>query len=241
MNPLFSSTRLIVAPNSVMRVPMKMSIAAYAMVTVVLLSTPPAAEAQYGAVKLEVRNHCLSDKDLDIIRSLKSLKRSTTNEDPVMPFNPDYFVGTWKQDWFNSEVPWSSAGQNTATATFKYVDNCYYEGQIKATGPDGPYTVDVQLSYNPARNFLAWIEKDSRGFTVVRLGDIGGHGPTSQQFTYRWEAMPFTFKGKAVHMTGDVFLTGPTRLRQDVVISVDGFTQRLGAPTLDRESPPPPD
>jgi hypothetical protein len=216
---------------------MQKSIAAVAVIAAFLSVAAP-AHAQYGAVKLDVRKQCLSDKDLDTIRLLKSLKRFTTNDDPVMPFNPDYFIGTWKQEWFNSEVPWSSAGENVGTATFKHVESCYYEGQIKATGPDGPYTVDVQLLYNPSRNFLTWIEKDSRGFTVVRSGDIAGHGPTSQQFTYRWEAIPFTYKGKLIRMTGDIFLTGPERLRQDVVISIDGVTQRLGAPTLDRETAP---
>ncbi len=207
------------------------------MAGLLLVATP--VRAQYGASKVEVRTQCLSDKDMDSIRFLQSLTRSTTKDDPVMPFNPDYFVGTWSQNWVNSEVPWSSAGQNEGTATFKYIENCQYEGDIEATGPDGPYTVKVQLVYHPARNFLIWTEADSRGFARVRYGDIGGHGPMSQQFDYRFETIPFTFEGKLIRESGTVFLIGPTQARQDVVLSIDGVTQRLGAPTLDRTSPIP--
>ena len=222
---------------------MKKSIAIRAVVGVVLGLTALAsktASAQYGANTVVTRKQCLADKDLDIIRQIKSLKRFTTNDDPVMPFNPDFFLGVWTQHWVNSEVPWSSAGPNDGTVTFKYVENCYYQGQVKSVGPDGPYTVDIEMMYHAGRNFLTWIEHDSRGFTMIREGDIAGHGPTSQQFDYRFELVPFTFKGKLIRGTGTIFLTGPTRARQDVVLSIDGFTQRLGAPTLDRPIPPPP-
>src|SRR5579872_5177228 len=106
----------------------------------VLMATP----AQYGANNVEIRKQCLSDDALNIIRTIKSLKRATTLNDPDLPFNPDYFLGTWKMDWINSEVPWSSAGSNTGTATFKYLENCNYEGEIDAMGPDGKYTVKIQ-------------------------------------------------------------------------------------------------
>ena len=61
----------------------------------------------------------------------------------------------------------------------------------------------------------------------------------SQQFDYRFETIPFTFEGKLIRESGTVFLIGPTQARQDVVLSIDGVTQRLGAPTLDRTSPIP--
>jgi hypothetical protein len=206
-----------------------------AIVAAVLLSAAP-ARAQYGANKVELRTQCLSDEQLNIIKTIKSLKRATNFEDPDLPFNPDYLLGTWQMDWINSEVPWSSAGSNTGTATFKYIENCNYEGLIDATGSDGKYTVKIQILWRPREKHLTWIETDSRGFTVIREGDIGGHGPTSQQFDYLWEAIPFTYKGKLIRMTGSMFITSPTRARQDVVMSIDGLTQRLGAPTLDRDT-----
>src|SRR5262245_44169472 len=95
-----------------------------------------AAHAQYGAVSLESRKQCLSDKELETIKYIKSLTRLTTEKDPAVPFNPDYFLGTWKQSWINSEVPWSSAGLNESTVSFKYIENCFYEGHISANGPD---------------------------------------------------------------------------------------------------------
>ena len=53
------------------------------MAGLLLVATP--VRAQYGASKVEVRTQCLSDKDMETIRFLKSLKRLTTKDDPVMP------------------------------------------------------------------------------------------------------------------------------------------------------------
>src|SRR5262245_17828720 len=108
---------------------MKKWIPAFALVAGVVFMAAPAIVAQYGANKIEVRKQCLSDDDLNIIRTIRSLKRATNLQDPDLPFNPDYFVGTWNFNWINSEVPWSAAGPNDGTVTFKYVENCYYEGQ----------------------------------------------------------------------------------------------------------------
>jgi hypothetical protein len=203
-----------------------------------LIAAPLPPQPQYGANTIAIRKQCLSDDALDIIRSIRSLKRKTSLEDPDLPFNPDYLVGTWHLDWINSEVPWSSAGPNTGTITFKYVENCNYEGLMDATGPDGKYTVKIQLLWRPREKHLTWIEADSRGFTVIREGDIGGHGPTSQQFDYLWEAVPFIYQGKLIRMVGSMFITGPNNARQDVVISIDGGkTQRLGAPSIERDQP----
>jgi hypothetical protein len=39
-------------------------------------------------------------------------------------------------------------------------------------------------------------------------------------------------------MVGSMFITGPNNARQDVVISIDGGkTQRLGAPSIERDQP----
>ncbi len=211
------------------------------VVMVGVLFFPAPASPQYGALRPQTRQQCLGDNDLDTIRQLKALKRVTTSNDPVMPFNPDYFVGTWQQEMLASETPWTAAGAEKATVTFKYVNNCYYEGQVQGTGADGKkYTAKIQLMYHPANKHLSWIETDSRGFTVVREGDIAGHGPMSQQFDYRWEAMPFTFNGKTVNMVGSMFITAPTYLRQDIAMILDDSVQRVGAPQWERQQTGPP-
>ena len=39
------------------------------------------------------------------------------------------------------ETPLAPEGMHTGTLTFKHVDGCYYEGELKAKGPKGvPYT-----------------------------------------------------------------------------------------------------
>jgi hypothetical protein len=187
------------------------------MVGVLFVAAP--ASPQYGALQPKIRQQCLSDHDLDTIRQLKALKRAM----------------------LASETPWAAAGPEKATVTFKYVNNCYYEGQVQGTGADGKkYTAKIQLLYRAANKHLSWIETDSRGFTVVREGDITGHGPTSQQFDYVWEAIPFTFKGKTVTMVGSMFITAPTYLRQDIVMILDDAVQRVGAPQWERQQPEPP-
>ena len=208
------------------------------MVVVVLFSAIP-ARAQYtsGALQTEIRNQCLTQEELDRMKALKALKRASTFEE-VPTFNPDYLLGTWKLNWVASDAPWGAGGENTGTVTFKYVENCYYEGLLQGTGPGGKYTVKIQVMYHQLSKHLTWIETDSRGFTVVRDGDIAGMGG---QLTHRWEALPFTYKGKLIRMTGTLFTASPDRALQNIYMSVDGVSQRLGNPLLERDltAPPP--
>jgi hypothetical protein len=105
-----------------------------------------------------------------------------------------------------ADTPWSPGGEVTGTVTFKYIENCYYEGQLQADGPGGEYTAKIQLLYHELARFLVWIETDSRGFTVVKAGDILGMGG---QLTWRWESLPFTYKGQVIRMAGTLFTSAP--------------------------------
>jgi uncharacterized protein DUF1579 len=214
-------------------------ISRFAALAVVLFSALP-ARAQYtsGATPVELRDQCLSQAELDRMKAIRALKRATTSaESPT--FNPDSLLGTWKMNFLAADAPWGPGGEVTGTVTFKYVENCYYEGQLQATGPGGNYTAKIQLIYHELSKHLTWIETDSRGFTVVRLGDIAGMGG---QLTWRWESVPFTYKGKLVRMRGTLFTASPDHVLQNIMMSVDGVNQRLGNPELakDLTVPPPP-
>lgn len=190
-----------------------------AIVAAVLLFASP-AWAQYGALKGEIRKQCLSDEDLKQIAIFKA-KVQSSPQDPVVPFNPDYFVGSWDIEGDAPDAPWSEAGTTTGTVIFKYVENCLYEGQLQGIDPAGrKYTAKVQLVYNPLVKHLTWLETDSRGFTLLKTGHVGGdHGGN---FTFFWEAPVFTYKGKVVRLFGQALMFSPAAVRHPAVISVDG-------------------
>jgi hypothetical protein len=205
------------------------------LVVAVFLGSALPAGAQYtaGATPVQVRNQCLSQAELDRMKELEKLKRASRAEESPT-FNPDVLVGTWNIKYLAPEVPWAPTGGDvTGRVTFKYVENCYYEGNLEASGPDGKYTARIQVMYHELSRHLTWIETDSRGFTVVRDGDFLGMGG---QLTWRWESMPFTYKGQMIRMAGTLFTAAPDRLIQNIMMSVDGVNQRLGNPQLDKVS-----
>jgi hypothetical protein len=201
---------------------------------VVFMSALP-AWAQYtaGAKPVQVRSQCLSQAEIDRMNALKTLKRATTAaESPT--FNPDALLGTWKLSFLAADAPWSPGGEVTGTVTFKYIENCYYEGELQASGPGGKYTAKIQLLYHELARYLVWIETDSRGFTVVKAGDFLGMGG---QLTWRWESVPFTYKGQVIRMAGTLFTSAPDTTLQNIMMSVDGVNQRLGNPRLEKIMP----
>jgi hypothetical protein len=205
------------------------------VVFVVLLVGALPARAQYtaGATPVQVRSQCLSQAELDRMKAFQNLKRASRSEESPT-FNPDSLVGTWKMTFLAADAPWGEGGEVTGTVTFKYVENCYYEGQLDATAPSGKYTAKIQLMYHENSRHLVWIETDSRGFTVIKDGDVLGMGG---QLTWRWESAPFTYKGQLIRMAGTLFTSAPDRYTQNIMMSVDGVNQRLGNPLLDKVRP----
>jgi hypothetical protein len=65
-------------------------------------------------------DQCLNDEAKDIIKKLKSLNRPTTKDDPIPPFDPDYFVGTWVMEWEQPESPFGNGGMLTGTLAINY-------------------------------------------------------------------------------------------------------------------------
>ncbi len=205
------------------------------VVMAVLLASAVPAWAQYtaGATPVQVRSQCLSQAEIDRMKALEKLKRASKAEESPT-FNPDSLVGTWKMTFLAADAPWAEGGQVTGTVTFKYVENCYYEGQLEAAGASGKYTAKIQLMYHENSRHLVWVETDSRGFTVIKAGDFLGMGG---QMTWRWESAPFTYKGQLIRMAGTLFTSAPDRYVQNIMMSVDGVNQRLGNPQLDKVSP----
>ena len=124
-----------------------------AVLAALLVAASTAFAQHSGAPTGEPRKQCLSDADRAVIAQLKAMNRPTRSDDPVPPFNPDYFVGTWDMEYDAPETPLAPEGVHTGTLTFTHVDGCYYEGELKAKGPKGvPYTSRIQMMYDPAAN-----------------------------------------------------------------------------------------
>src|SRR5687768_10349107 len=144
-----------------------------ALVMAVFLAIP--ASAQYVALASgEPSKQCLDEKAKDTIKALKALTRSPKNDDPELPFDPDYFVGTWDLEWDVPDTPLGQAGTITGAIEIRHVEGCSYEGEFTGRDEDGPMTSKIQLVYDPKAKYMMWIETTSRGYTIIRPGHVGG-------------------------------------------------------------------
>lgn len=187
----------------------------------VLLNGSALAYAQYGIQQPTPLPGpaCLTDAQRQVNVGLKALARSTTKDDPVWIFDPDYFVGTWRLEWNGPETPLGS--DVTGTLAIVHVEGCDYEGTLQAKSGTGPFRAKIQISSDPVRQWLTWVETDSRGFTQVRSGLIGGD--LGGFFTHFWERSPvFTLKGKKIRLAGSTFFPSPGSFQLRAQISVDG-------------------
>jgi hypothetical protein len=189
------------------------------IVAAALVATP--ASAQYAALASGApRKECLDEKAKATIKQLKSLTRSLTNDDPELPFDPDYFVGSWDVEWDVPESPFGQAGTVTGTMTIRHVEGCSYEGELTGKDAEGSFSSKIQLVYDPAVKYLVWIETHSRGYTFVRPGRVGGD--LGGAFTHFWEAPVMKINGSNVRLIGYTSITSPLFYRLRAQISTDG-------------------
>lgn len=166
---------------------------------------------------------CLGDAELQVLAKLKALNRPTSPDDPVPPFNPDYFVGVWTMEYDAPDTPLAPEGMHTGTLTVRHVDGCYYEGELSAKGPRGAvYTQKIQIVYDTSAKYLTWIETDSRGYTLFKPGTIGAD--LGGYFTHYFETQGFkpSKNGPELHVKGNTFVASPSNFRIRRSLSVDG-------------------
>ena len=189
-----------------------------------------------AAGETPVAGKCLFKEDLDLIDALRALTRTTLNNDPPAPFNPDYLVGRWTFEYDTPESALGPAGQISGTETVRQVDACLYEGATQAKGPAGAFTIKSTIVYDPSAHYLVVLERDSRGFELLKHGRVGGD--SGGYFTHHWQAAPFTVKGKKVRLKGNTFMASPAnyRVRTEIAEGDDPFVsmgtlwvQRQGA------------
>lgn len=114
---------------------------------------------------------------------MPDLGRPTRGDDPLPVFDFDaYFLGTWKFDWDVPEGPLGPGGRISGTTTYRAVAVGFYEAHTEATGPTGPLTIDETIAYRRDDKTLARAVSDSRGFSFLQIGPIGGISAATTTF-----------------------------------------------------------
>ena len=177
-------------------------------VVLLILAAAP-ARAQYGAPPADGSGtQCLSNEERE------------TNDDRQTPFDPDYLIGRWETEWDVPDTPLGQGGRRTGIATFRYIEGCYYEGEFVGDGPDGAFDVRMRIIFDPARQYMVWIEDDSRGQTLVRTGQVAGE--PGGYFMHYWQTPVTKINGSDVRLRGTTFFSSPVNYRLRARISIDG-------------------
>jgi hypothetical protein len=170
---------------------------------------------------------CLTPDQKKVNDNYNSLSRPTQPGDDQPFWDPEYLVGTWDIDMRSQESPFGPGGQSNGTLTFKVNDKnpCLYEGALKGEDPDGKaFTRTITASYEPVKKVLTWTEKDSRGYTIVKQGPIGGElgGLFHHHFGEDAAAPVVTLGGKKYRFKGVSEMSSPAYFKSDIQISIDG-------------------
>ena len=158
------------------------------------------------------------------------LGRPTEGTDTVPLFDFDtYFLGKWTFEWSMPESPLGPAGPYSGTSVISKVDGRFYEAVTEGEGPSGPFKARELIAYHKENKTLARQVTDSRGFSYMQFGPVGGD--LGGIYNIHFDSAPFTVNGKSVRLRNELRLLSPLNYRVSSSISVDGgpFTN-LGTP-----------
>jgi len=152
---------------------------------------------------------------------MPDLGRPTKVDDQLPLFDFDaYFPGKWNFEWDVPEGPLGPSGRITGTTTYKLVDGRFYEANTEATGPGGSYKVRELLAYHKEGKALSRYVTDSRGFTYLQIGTIGGD--LGGYYNIYFESSPFTYGGKTLRIKHAIRLMSPMNYKVATTVSVNG-------------------
>jgi hypothetical protein len=158
------------------------------------------------------------------------LGRPTDSTDAVPLFDFDtYFLGKWTFEWSMPESPLGPAGPYSGTTTISKLDGRFYEAVTEGEGPSGPFKARELIAYHRENKTLARQVTDSRGFSYLQFGPVGGD--LGGIYNIHFDSAPFTVNGKSVRLRNEMRLLSPLNYRVSSSISVDGgpYTN-LGTP-----------
>jgi hypothetical protein len=151
---------------------------------------------------------------------MPDLGRPTKVDDQLPPFNFDeYFPGKWTFEWDVPDGPLGPAGRITGTTVYKPVDGRFYEASTEAAGPGGALKVRELIAYHKEYKALSRYVTDSRGFSFLQIGTIGGD--LGGYYTIYFEGSPFTHRGQSIRLKHVMRLLSPLNYKVATTLSVD--------------------
>lgn len=188
------------------------------------------AQQQYKSPTIEFKpaaGRCLTAEQRKVNDAYNALDRPTRPNDEMPFWDPEYFVGTWDFDMRTQDSPFGPGGPSGGTLTIKSNEKngCLYEGTMKGEDPDGKaFTRTLSATYDPVKKNLTWTEKDSRGYTIVRSGPVGGElgGLFHHHFGDDPSQPVTTFAGKKIRIKGITEMSSPAYFKTDFQMSIDG-------------------
>ena len=161
--------------------------------------------------------------------------RPTKNTDPLPLFDFErYFLGRWTFEWDVPLSPLGPDGTIKGTTTYTKLADNFYEGVTEATGPEGPLKITETFAYRRENKTLARMVNDSRGFSYIQIGTIGGD--LGGYYSVFFESAPFLFKGETIVLRTTLRLLSPVNYKVESRISVDGGpATNFGSPWWQRD------
>lgn len=153
---------------------------------------------------------------------IPDLGRPTEAGDQVPTFDYDaFFPGVWSFEWRVPDSPLGPGGLITGTETFESgSDGRNYRATVEAEGPEGAFVTQSTIIYLAAQRAFVRHDDDSRGFSLLRAGRIGGD--LGGFYTIHYETAPFEANGQQVRLRMTTRLVSPVNYRVESRISVDG-------------------
>jgi hypothetical protein len=185
--------------------------------------------------------HCLTPDQQAVNDKYNSLSRPTQPGDDQPFWDPEYLVGTWDVDMRGQESPLGPGGESLGTMTIKVdpKNPCLYAGTLTAEDPEGKkFTRTITAQYEPVKKVLTWTEKDSRGYTIVKQGPIGGElgGLFHHHFGEDASTPATTVAGHKYQFKGVSEMSSPAYFKTDLQYSTDGGPfKSFGRVTYDKQ------
>jgi hypothetical protein len=153
---------------------------------------------------------------------MPDLGRSTKVGDELPLFNfDDYFLGKWTFEWDTPEGALGPSGHIQGTTIYKAIDaGKFYEAVTEATGPGGAFKLRETIAYQKENKTLARHVTDSRGFSFLQAGTIGGD--LGGLYTIYFDGSPFVYNGKTVRMKHVMRMLSPLNYKVATTVSVNG-------------------
>ena len=153
---------------------------------------------------------------------MPDLGRPTKVGDELPLFNfDDYFPGKWTFEWDTPEGALGPSGHITGTTVYKVVDaGKFYEAVTDAAGPGGAFKLRELIAYHKEYKALSRYVTDSRGFTYLQIGTIGGD--LGGYHNIYFESSPFTYGGKTLRIKHALRLLSPLNYKVATTVSENG-------------------